>query len=114
MLENDQQIDGSESVIDPREIVRRIVDKLAKYYRLLIGCLIVYGLVAVVFVVLAQPQYLAVAVVGPPQTSLSQTMLASGLSGGGLAGLASKLSGLGSLASQGTPFSEYTQLLTSN
>jgi hypothetical protein len=114
MPENDLHNNESDSVIDPREIVRHIADKLLKYHRLLVGCLIVYGLGAVAFVVLAQPQYLAVAVVGPPQTSLSQTMLASGLSGGGLAGLASKLSGLGSLASQGTPFSEYIELLTSN
>lgn len=114
MPEGDQHIDESERVIDPREIVRRVADKLRSYYRLLIVCLAFYILAGLAYVVLAQPQYLAIAVVGPPQTSLSQTMLASGLSGGGLAGLASKLSGLGSLASQGTPFSEYTQLLTSN
>lgn len=113
MSQDNQQTDEPESAIDPRAIIRDVAEKLKKYYRLLLACLIVYVLAAFAFAALVQPQYLAVAIVGPAQTSLSQTMLASGLSGSGLAGLASKLSGLGSLADQGTPFSEYTQLLTS-
>jgi hypothetical protein len=113
MSQGDQQTDKLESVVDPRAVIRDVAEKVKKYYRLLLACLVVYALAALAFAALVQPQYLAVAVVGPAQTSLSQTMLASGLSGSGIAGLASKLSGLGSLANQGTPFSEYTQLLTS-
>jgi hypothetical protein len=114
MSESDQHSDEGERVLDPRELVRLIGKKLKTYYRLLFALLSTFLIAAVTIAALAEPQYIATAVVGPPQTSLSQSMLASGLSGSGLAGLASKLSGFGSLSGQGTPFSEYTQLLTSN
>jgi uncharacterized protein involved in exopolysaccharide biosynthesis len=114
MSEGDQHSDEGERVLDPQVVIQLIVGKLKTYYRLLFALLSTFLIVAVVLAAVAEPQYVATAVVGPPQTSLSQSMLASGLSGSGLAGLASKLSGLGSLSGQGTPFSEYTQLLTSN
>lgn len=111
------EVDEVQRTINARAVAGVIIEKLKKYYRLLLACLTVYLILASLFAIFVQPRYLAVAIVGPPQTSLSQTILESGIPGGGLAGIASKLAGaagVGALASQGTPFDEYTQLLTSN
>ncbi len=88
--------------------------ELPRHWRLLLVLIIVGILFGVVRYATAEPQYVAVAVIGPPGPSPTDTFMPGNLGGASLAGSAVRRAfGGGSGSSANDPFKEYLKLLNS-
>jgi uncharacterized protein involved in exopolysaccharide biosynthesis len=85
-----------------------------RHYRLLIAILAVFMLLGLVIVAVSKPAYTAVAIIGPPSSTLdSMTSLTAGLGSTISRGLGKKF-GIGGGGGSGDVFDQYQSLLTSN
>lgn len=104
---------SDEGSIPGREAVVRLLTELRAHYILLIGLVSLCVVTAALLASLIVPSYMASAVVGPPTSSLTTSMMPVD-EGSGPGGLVARLSKGVFSGSQATLFSIYTALLTSN